>query len=103
MYIEWYDDPITEIENAISHHVPKTTLVKVINESSNHHRGNHSHFRILVVSDVFENMSKVERHRHVYQAMQQMNYHALGITTLTNAEYQDGKLENVSPDCVKNS
>ena len=83
--------------------IPKTSLVEVIDESNNHSHSNNSHFRVLVVSDYFTNMKTVQRHRTIYEYVQNIQYHALGITALSNIEYNTGKLKNTSPECVKNT
>ena len=83
--------------------IPKTTLVEVYDESNNHKHGNNSHFRVFIVSEHFKNMNTVERHRTVYNYLNKISYHALGISAMSNQEYQDGKLKNTSPDCKKNA
>ena len=44
--------------------------VEVINESPNHNvpDGAESHFKVIVVSNDFENMRPVERHQLIYKA-----------------------------------
>jgi BolA protein len=47
------------------------------------------HFRLRIVSDKFENHSRIARHRLVYDSlgdMMQTEIHALAITALTPAE-----------------
>ncbi len=44
-------------------------FMAIENESHMHSsgRGDSSHFKVVIVSDVFEGMSKVARHRKIYQ------------------------------------
>lgn len=52
--------------------------------------GDGQHFEALVVSDVFEGLSKVRRHQRVYAALGERmreEIHALSMTTLTPAEW----------------
>ena len=49
------------------------------------------HYEALVVSEAFEGMMKIKRHRMIYQALGQhmeSDIHALTIKALTPAEYQ---------------
>ena len=48
------------------------------------------HFRVLVVSDRFEGLSLIKRHRLIYQAMgdlMQTDIHALTIDAFTEGEF----------------
>ena len=48
-------------------------FMAIENESHMHSsgRGDSSHFKVVIVSDVFEGMSKVARHRKIYQFLAQ--------------------------------
>ncbi len=51
--------------------------------------GGETHFRVRVVSNAFEGLSRVERQRRVYAALAEelkSRVHALSLTTLTPAE-----------------
>ncbi len=51
-----------------------------------------SHFRVLVVSDMFENRGRLERQRMIYQILGDLmasDIHALSIKALTPAEAAD--------------
>ena len=70
--------------------------LKVVNESGHHagHMGDdgsgESHFRVLVVSDVFTGKSRVERQRMVYDLLQyemSNGIHALSVKAVTPDEY----------------
>ena len=75
----------------ILRHTLAATAVEVEDESALHvgHPGAASgggHYRVTVVSPVFEGKSRVERHRLVYAALaeeMQQAIHALTLTTLT--------------------
>ena len=69
--------------------------LELVDESALHagHAGarpeGESHFRLLVVSDKFENRGKIERQRLVYQALGDLmvtDIHALSIKALTPCE-----------------
>jgi stress-induced morphogen len=69
-----------------------------LEDQSAHHQGHagykaggQTHFRLLLVSSVFEGLSRLARQRLVYQAIAehlQDGLHAIGITTLTPKEHQ---------------
>lgn len=73
----------------------------VENESHMHRsdRGINSHFKIVIASNKFEGISKVARHRQIYQLLEkdlQIDIHALALHTYTEEEWlQAGK--NVPP------
>ncbi|MEQ9115206.1 MAG: BolA family protein [Rickettsiales bacterium] len=71
--------------------------IKVINFSEEHrgHSGydnsGESHFDILIVSQKFHNVSKIERHKIIYQTLSEElkgSLHALKIKSFTPDEYQ---------------
>lgn len=69
-------------------------FVEVDNESHLHSsgKGGNSHFKITVVSDAFDGMGLVARHRKVQQLVAPITsgvVHALGIHTYTPAEWQE--------------
>lgn len=72
--------------------------IEVIDESARHagHAGarpeGESHFRVTVVADFFEGMSRVERHRAVNSALSSLmgnKIHALALKVLTPGEERD--------------
>lgn len=71
--------------------------VEIVDESSRHagHAGAASgggHYRLVVVSDRFEGLSRVDAQRLVYRALEDMmttEIHALSMTTLTAAQWAD--------------
>ncbi|MDF7675434.1 BolA family transcriptional regulator [Neisseriaceae bacterium ESL0693] len=73
--------------------------VELIDDSHlhQHHAGNTGggHYRLLIVSDCFQNLSRLERQRVVQQQLQEMFgslIHALSIRALTKQEYQHTSL-----------
>src|SRR5690348_15298117 len=71
------------------------TELSVEDESGKHlgHAGSRpegeTHFRVRIVSDAFEGVNSVERHRRVYAALAdelKSHIHALALTTLTPSE-----------------
>jgi len=72
----------------------ETSQLEIIDDSASHagHVGAQSgagHFDVIVVSDKFENLGKIARHRLVYEAladMMQSEIHALKISALTPSE-----------------
>ncbi|KII62472.1 BolA-like protein 1 [Thelohanellus kitauei] len=76
-------------------------FINVINESPNHGNGTaESHFRILVTSEKFRGLLRIERHRLIYQILEQemKMIHAISIEAKvpTDSELQQGS----SPPCV---
>ena len=82
--------------------------LEVVDESHMHSvpEDAESHFRLLVVSDRFEGLTAVQRHQAVYATLAEEmanHVHALGLQTLTPAEWQNDQLELIeSPDCLGN-
>jgi BolA protein len=71
--------------------------LEVVDESTKHkghagwREGGETHFRVTVVSQAFEGMSRVERQRMVYDLLKQEmadRVHALALTTKTPSEGQ---------------
>jgi BolA family transcriptional regulator, general stress-responsive regulator len=65
--------------------------------------GSESHFRLLIVSEAFENRSRVQRHQAVYRTLSQElagPVHALGLQTLTPQEWSELQESTKSPPCL---
>lgn len=80
-------------------------LLEAVNESHAHNvpKGAQTHFKVVLVSDVFAGKSLVARHRMVYQSLveeMQGGVHALALHTYTPAEWRE-RQENApeSPAC----
>ncbi|MEZ9566315.1 transcriptional regulator BolA [Vibrio artabrorum] len=83
--------------------------LNVVNESFMHNvpAGSESHFKVIVVSDVFEGLRLIARHRAVNKALSEElanHIHALSIHTYTQDEWSK-PLNNVpdSPMCMGGS
>lgn len=81
-------------------------FLKVENESYMHSsgRGADSHFKVVVVSDKFEGLRKVARHRLIYSLFEQElanGIHALALHTYTQEEWCAlNESYPASPNCV---
>ncbi len=77
----------------------------VINESHQHNvpAGSESHFKVVIVSDVFATHSLISRHRQVNQSLAAQlagPVHALSMHTHTQEEWQArGRCVPASPPC----
>jgi len=84
-------------------------FLEVINESYRHNvpTGSESHFRVMIVSDIFDGKSPVARHRLVNTTLTEEiihSIHALALHIFTLAEWQkrqEAALE--SPPCLGGS
>jgi BolA protein len=78
-------------------------LLEIENESSKHaHGSSESHFKVLIVSDKFQNMNRVKRQQWVYQLLEpvmKLGIHALSQRALTISEWKEQTAEFRSPDC----
>lgn len=77
--------------------------LEIINESYMHRAGDNSHFKVIIVSEAFNGLRLLPRHRLVNQALaHELKYdiHALAMHTYTQEEWKT--LENVpkTPSCV---
>ncbi|OOF84058.1 transcriptional regulator [Rodentibacter ratti] len=78
----------------------------VENESHMHSsgRGANSHFKLVIVSDVFDGMSKVKRHQKLYQLFAEdlkNGIHALALHLYTKKEWEElGEVFPNSPNCA---
>lgn len=68
-------------------------FVEVVNESSMHNvpEGSESHFKVTLVSNQFDSLMLIKRHRLVNQALSEelQSIHALALHTLTPQEWFD--------------
>jgi BolA protein len=76
----------------------------VINESQQHNvpRGAESHFKIVIVSEVFEGKTLLARHRLVHSILADTlatRIHALALHTMTNEEWSNAREVPASPPC----
>lgn len=76
-------------------------VCEVINESHMHSRGSESHFKVVLVSDIFDSLGRVKRHQKVYEAMGSImeQIHALAIHAYTPNEWGEIASIHESPVC----
>jgi BolA protein len=85
------------------------TYLDVENESRKHNvpAGSETHFKVVVVSDAFEGLGLVDRHRRVNAALAdelKTGLHALTIRALTPAQWSEqGAADFQSPQCLGGS
>jgi BolA protein len=82
--------------------------LEVVDESSQHSvpRGAETHFKVIVVSDAFEGLPPVQRHRRVNEAVGaafRSGLHALSIQAKTPAEWAASPAGLASPPCLGGS
>ena len=60
-----------------------------------------SHFNVQIVSDDFEDLSQIQRHKIVYQAVGALlaEIHAFSITAMTTSEFKENPSLRDTPDC----
>lgn len=66
--------------------------IDVVNTSHLHagheNYGENSHFEITVVSDEFENLSRIERHRLILKILEVKNIHSISLKLYTKDEHE---------------
>jgi BolA protein len=73
----------------------------VLDESHMHSRGQESHFKAVVVSQVFDGLNAVKRHQKVYATLGDLmgQFHALALHTYTPGEWEKQGAAPDSPTC----
>lgn len=92
----------TQIEQAIQAHF-KIDFFELLNESHMHAGpAPESHFKLTLVSEDFEALSKVKRQQAVYRVLAELmpKFHALALHTYTLAEWQVMVASPTSPRCT---
>ncbi|KAL0270033.1 UNVERIFIED_CONTAM: hypothetical protein PYX00_007577 [Menopon gallinae] len=94
----------TAIRNKIISNLNPVHL-DVINESYMHNvpKGSETHFKVIVVSDKFENVSLVQRHRTIQQLLGyelENGVHALSIVAKTPTQWSEDSEVKPSPKCL---
>ncbi|MBL6690129.1 MAG: BolA/IbaG family iron-sulfur metabolism protein [Pseudomonadales bacterium] len=95
----------TRIEEKLGNNLDLKHL-EVINESGGHNvpPGSESHFKVVLVSELFDGERPVARHRRVNQILKEElanDIHALAIHTYTEDEWRDKHGEApLSPPCL---
>lgn len=88
---------MTDIQTAIRMRLQPLNPIQLelIDDSHLHagHKGHHGgrHYRLLVVSDAFDGLSRLARQRKIHQLLKDLfrenTIHALSVTACTNSEY----------------
>ncbi len=81
--------------------------LEVVNESGNHNVpvGSESHFKVVIVSTQFENLSQVQRHRLVNKALAfelANGVHALAMKLMSPSQWEEAGHNHghTSPECM---
>ena len=76
--------------------------LSVLDESHMHSRGLQTHFKALVVSELFTGLNRVKRHQKVYAALGDLmgEFHALALHTYTPEEWAEIGTAPASPTCA---
>lgn len=81
------------------------SVLEVINESQQHMvpSNSESHFKLIIVTDKFTNLNRIERHRLIFSILADefKNMHALTLSLYTPKEWEDKKNNpEISPKCA---
>ena len=95
------------LENSIRqkiNEVLRPSHFELLNESGGHRvpLGSETHFRLIVVSPLFEGLGRVARHQRIYQLLtseREQGLHALALWTYTPEEWKTSDLNRESPTC----
>ena len=84
------------------------SFLEVSNESDQHNvpANSETHFRVVVVSERFENQRRVARHQQVYKALAaelEGPVHALALHTYTAGEWRERQVAPKSTECMGGS
>lgn len=99
------------VEESIRHKLEvefKPAYLEVINESFMHAvpEGSESHFKLVIVTDQFDNKRAVQRHQTVYKVLSdtlKKSVHALALHTYTPSEWAIQQGAPDSPNCLGGS
>lgn len=75
--------------------------LEVLDESHMHSRGQETHYKVVLVSALFEGLSAVRRHQRIYACLAELmpSVHALALHTYTPAEWTAQGQAPDSPTC----
>ena len=80
------------------------SVLNIVNESFMHNvpTGSESHFKLIIVSDAFKDLSNVKRHQLVYRSLDKImdEIHALSIYAFDENEYNENPVVIDSPNCA---
>ncbi len=79
------------------------SYLEVVDESHLHSRGEETHFKITIVSEAFLTLSKIKKHRLIYEELAEITpkVHALTLNCLNPIEFEENDLPE-SPKCIHN-
>ena len=93
----------SQIVNTLSSFMNLASL-KIINESFMHNvpEGSESHFKIVVVTNDFNNLSIIKRHKLIYKTLDHLmsKIHALSIHAFNEEEFKLKPIILDSPECA---
>ena len=93
----------TEIINTLNKRMNIYSL-RIVNESFMHDvpKDSESHFKIVIVSNEFSNLSLLARHKIVYKNLDVLmkKIHALSIHAFNEEEYESQPIILKSPECA---
>ena len=93
----------SQIVNTLSSFMNLVSL-KIINESFMHNvpEGSESHFKIVVVTNDFNNLSIIKRHKLIYKTLDNLmnKIHALSIHAFNEEEFKLNPVILDSPECA---
>ena len=93
----------SQIINTLSSSLNLSSL-KIINESFKHNvpAGSESHFKIVVVTNDFNNLSIIKRHQLIYKTLDNLmnKIHALSIHAFNEEEFKLNPIILDSPECA---
>jgi BolA protein len=93
----------SQIINTLSTSMNLSSL-KIINESFMHNvpKGSESHFKIVVVTNDFDNLSIIKRHKLIYKTLDNLmnKIHALSIHAFNEEEFKLNPIILDSPECA---
>lgn len=79
------------------------SFFNIEDESQFHHKGEQTHYKVVLVSDAFEGLPAVKRHQLVYSALGDLmqQFHALVLHTYSPNEWRSNTLDTIaaSPVC----
>ncbi len=99
---------VNKVQTAIESQLKETfspTHLEVINESHMHSvpPNSETHFKVVLVSEVFTGLRSVQRHQKVYGALGEYlrgGVHALALHTYTEEEWSQAAQVPSSPNCM---
>ena len=67
------------------------SVFEIVDESKFHQRGEETHFKILIVSEKFEGLSRIKKHQLVYESLGEVmgKFHALTLSCYTESEAEN--------------